>query len=141
MADAADQIKEIGHTYLYPVPAATARVQVNVPQVQDDCRDVTVLTAQPRQRIPLHLPEFSGKTTDYLHFKTVFTKLVTYENEIDKVMALTKSLMKQSDKNRVSKELTLAACFVKLDEDYGDLTTLANECTSMIENITYQYLW
>ena len=120
---AAETIKNIGFTYLSraKAPAPTAAAQV----VQQ--------TRSTLQRVPL--PKFSGKTTDYLHFKTVFTTQATYDNEIDKVMALMDSLTKQSDKNKISKELTLAACFEKLDGEYGDLTTLASECTSIIDNL------
>merc|ERR1711911_67617 len=110
---AEETIKDIGFTYLSranaPPPAAAAGGAARVVQQ----------TRSTLQRVPL--PKFSGKTTDYLHFKTVFQTQATYDNEIDKVMALMDSLTKQSDKNRISKELTLAACFTKLDGEYGDL--------------------
>ena len=145
----ADSIKDKGFTYLSRVPTSLIPIQVltsNVPPVQIQALPLTVPgqaqggdratppTRSPLQRVPLL--KFSGKTLDYLHFKTVFQQQATYDKEIDKVMALMENLTKQSDKNRICKELTLAACFEKLDGEYGDLTTLASECTAIIENLS-----
>ena len=37
-------------------------------------------------------------------------------------------MTKKADKTRISKEKTLAACWEKLDAEYGDVVTLATEC-------------
>ena len=61
------------------------------------------------ERLPL--PTFGGKKMEYLRFKQEFDKHVKYETEEQKILALkTKCLLKNSDKQRIANEDTLASC-------------------------------
>ena len=118
--------------YLTRVPAA-APAQAQVVQIQQPAA-APAATPNPYsrlQRIPL--PKFYGRKTEYLCFKEEFERQATFPTEGDKVAALKEiSLQKSGDRKRISKCLTLADCWVKLDKDYGDATTLATECSSII---------
>ena len=116
--------------YLVRVPAPNPSQPTQIIQQQGQA---TANAHSNLQRLPLR--KFSGKTTDYLHFKEVHTRQAKYQDEGDKICALLECLTKKADKDRVSKEKTMAACWRKLDAEYGDITTLATECTSIIDSI------
>lgn len=86
------------------------------------------------QRLPL--PKFSGDSTDYLQFKVEFTYQASFEEDGDKVIAPRESMTKKTDKARISMEKTLAACWEKLDAEYGDVVTLVTECFSIIDSLS-----
>ena len=118
--------------YLSELPDTTLNpITVQVPAQP---RRETSSAHSKLQRLPL--PKFSGESTDYLHFKAEFTRQASYEEDGDKVIALRESVTKKADKTRISKEKTLAACWEKLDAEYGDVVTLATECTSIIDSLT-----
>ena len=119
--------------YLSGIPdTASGPITVHVPAAQT--QQQTSSAHSKLQRLPL--PKFSGDSTDYLHFKGEFTRQASYEEDGDKVIALRESMTKKADKARISKEKTLAACWEKLDAEYGDVVTLATECTSIIDSLT-----
>ena len=79
--------------------------------------------SSPLERLPL--PVFKGVKLEFLRFKQEFDKHVKYESEEEKMLALkTKCLLKAADKQRVCNESTLADCWKKLDDEYGDIDTL-----------------
>ena len=76
----------------------------------------------------LSLPTFDGSKLNYQRFKKEFNAHVTYETDKQRMIALKqKCLLKENDKRRVMNEITVAACFKKLDEEYGDVNTLVAE--------------
>ena len=78
------------------------------------------------ERLPL--PTFDGSKLNYQRFKKEFNAHVTYETDKQRMIALKqKCLLKENDKRRVMNEITVAACFKKLDEEYGDVNTLVAE--------------
>ena len=88
----------------------------------------------PLERLPL--PSFKGIKMDYLRFKQDFQNHVKYETDGEKMLALkTKCLTKPADKQRIANMMTLAECWEKLDEEYGDIATLVAEVFSMWENL------
>ena len=118
----------VGYLSRVPAPTAPAPAQLLAPQAPPPPAPNPAIPRLPS--VPM--PEFDGRKTDYLFFKEVFTRQAKYPTEGDKVLALKKSLLLDKDKLRISKERTLANCWVKLDAVYGDATTLAAECTSII---------
>ena len=88
----------------------------------------------PLERLPL--PSFKGTKMDYLRFKQDFQNHVKYETDGEKMLALkTKCLTKPADKQRIANMMSLAECWEKLDEEYGDIATLVAEVFSMWENL------
>ena len=121
--------KCVGYLSRVPVAAPTpATVQIN--QSPPAAVPVQPSAYSRLQRIPL--PQFHGRKLDYLAFKEEFEEQATYPTEGDKVAALKVSLQLRKDRERVSKCRTLADCWDKLNKDYGDATTLASECSSII---------
>ena len=63
-------------------------------------------------------------------------KYVKYESEEERMLALkTKCLIKNADKFRIANETTLDDCWIKLDQEYGDIDTLVADIFTQWSNL------
>ena len=104
-----------------------------IPQVPQNQTTGFVKSA-PLERLPL--PTFKGVKTEYLRFKMDFKKHVKYESVEEHMLALkTRCLIKNADKLRVSNETTSDDCWIKLDQEYGDIDTLVADIFTQWSNL------
>ena len=107
-----------------------ARVQIACDQYLDKQLE-SQASSKRLQR--LSLPKWSGKKTDYLHFKQQFLSLADYGTDKERVHALQEHCLPPKAKAKVSKCTKLADCWVILDADHGGESALAKEILAELE--------